>query len=68
MSFQDLIRSANVRGLLLGEWADWKIFRDMRTRTSHTHDERVALAVVEGIPRFLAEARHLHQQLARRLS
>lgn len=68
MSFQDLIRSANARDLLLGEWADWKTFRDMRSRTSHTYDEAVALAVVAGIPRFLAEARHLYKQLAQRLS
>ncbi|TCK71126.1 nucleotidyltransferase substrate binding protein (TIGR01987 family) [Lonepinella koalarum] len=28
MSFQDLIRSGNEKGLLLGEWKDWKTYRD----------------------------------------
>lgn len=56
MSFQDLIRTANEQGLLQGDWTDWKQYRDMRSRTSHTYDEAVALAVVQGIEKFLAEA------------
>ena len=43
MSFQDLIRTANEQSLLQGDWADWKQYRDMRRRTSHTYDEAVAL-------------------------
>ncbi|URD67115.1 nucleotidyltransferase substrate binding protein [Conchiformibius steedae DSM 2580] len=39
MSFQDLIRTANEQNLLLGDWTDWKQYRDMRARTSHTYDE-----------------------------
>lgn len=68
MSFQDLIRSANERGLLLGAWSDWRRYRDMRARTSHSYDEAVALDVVTGIPSFLAEARHLHEQLKARIA
>lgn len=68
MSFQNLIRSGNEQNLLLGEWPDWKIFRDIRARTSHTYDQAVALNVVAAIPRFLQEARHLYQQLEERLS
>ena len=56
MTFQDLIRTANEQGLLLGDWSDWRQYRDMRSRTSHTYDEAVALAVVQGIEKFLAEA------------
>lgn len=63
--FQYLIRSANEYGLLLGDWSAWKAYRDMRAKTSHTYDEDVALVVVAGIPAFLAEARHLHDQLVR---
>ena len=33
MSFQDIIRTANEQNLLLGNWADWKQYRDMRART-----------------------------------
>ncbi len=67
MSFQDLIRTANEHGLLLGTWPDWRRHRDMRAKTSHTYDETVALDVVGGIPGFLAEARYLHDQLTARL-
>lgn len=64
--FQYLIRSANEQGLLLSAWPEWRHFRDMRSKTSHTYDETVALKVVEGIPDFLNEARHLLAELERR--
>ena len=67
MSFQDLIRSGNEHGLLLGAWPDWKSYRNMRFKTSHTYDEDIALQVVAGILPFLAEARHLRDQLKARL-
>jgi nucleotidyltransferase substrate binding protein (TIGR01987 family) len=63
MPFADLIRTANEQGLLLGNWTDWKRFREMRSRTSHAYDEEVALGVVEGIPAFLAEGEFLLKQL-----
>lgn len=68
MSFQDIIRSANEKGLLLGNWADWRQYRDMRSRTSHTYDEEIALQVVAGIPKFLSEAQFLRTQLQTRLT
>ena len=68
MPFQDLIRSGNEQNLLLGAWPDWKRYRDMRSKTSHTYDEDVALAVVAGIPGFLAEAVHLRERLKARLA
>lgn len=64
MSFQDLIRTANEQNLLLGDWTDWKQYRDMRVRTSHTYDEETALAVVAGIEKFLTEAQFLQQRLS----
>ncbi len=67
MAFQDLIRSGNEQGLLLGEWSHWKRYRDMRSKTSHTYDEKVALEVVSTIPDFLNEARYLRDQLNGRL-
>jgi nucleotidyltransferase substrate binding protein (TIGR01987 family) len=66
MPFGDLIRTGNEQGLLLGNWPDWKGYREMRGKTSHTYDEGVALQVVAGIPAFLAEARHLLEQLKKR--
>lgn len=68
MPFQDLIRSANEQGLLLGDWPRWRAYRDMRARTSHTYDEAVALQVVAGIPAFLDEAATLCARLRDRLS
>ena len=63
MTFQDLIRSANEQGLLLGDWPDWRGFREMRARTSHAYNEDVAIEVVKNIPRFVEEAIYLRNQL-----
>ncbi len=68
MPFADLIRSANEKGLLLGDWPLWHGYRDMRSKTSHTYDEDIALQVVAGIPAFLAEAQFLAAALTQRLS
>lgn len=63
MAFQDMIRMGNERGLLLGDWPAWRKYREMRSRTSHTYDEEVAIEVVKGIPAFQREAAHLLQRL-----
>ncbi len=68
MTFQDLVRTANEQGLLLGNWLDWRGFRDMRTRTSHTYDENTALDVVSRIPRFIEEMIYLRNKLQERLT
>lgn len=68
MSFADLIRSGNEQGLLLGTWPEWRRYRDMRAKTSHTYNEDAALEVVADIPSFLAEARYLFTQLSERLT
>nr|VFJ77264.1 MAG: nucleotidyltransferase substrate binding protein, HI0074 family [Candidatus Kentron sp. FW] len=63
MAFADLIRHANERGLLCGDWPIWRGYREMRAKTSHTYDEGIALEVVAGIPGFLEEARFLYDRL-----
>ena len=68
MTFQDLIRTGNEQDVLLGDWPDWRGFREMRGKTSHTYNEDVALEVVGGIPRFLEEAIHLRDKLHERLA
>lgn len=68
MPFQDLIRTGNEQGLLLGSWPDWRLYREMRGKTSHSYDEAVALEVVAGIPKFLAEASFLSEQLQKRMA
>ncbi|BDV37460.1 nucleotidyltransferase substrate binding protein [Methylocystis bryophila] len=66
MAFQDLIRTGNERGLLLGDWPAWRKFRDMRNIVSHAYNEAKALSVVSGVEPFLAEAKYLRDQLRRR--
>lgn len=66
MDFPDLIRSGNEQGLLLGDWPQWRTYRTIRGKTSHTYDEAMAADVVEGIPAFLDEARYLLEQIQKR--
>ncbi len=68
MTFQHLIRSGNEQELLRGDWSAWRKYREMRSKTSHTYDEDVALEVVDGIPDFLEEAQYLIKQLQSRLA
>lgn len=68
MPFQDMIRSANEQNLLRSDWPRWRLFREMRSKTSHTYDEEIALEVVSGIPAFLDEAVFLRDRLAEKLT
>jgi nucleotidyltransferase substrate binding protein (TIGR01987 family) len=68
MPFADLVRTANAQGLLRGDWPVWRRFREMRARTSHTFDAKVAAQVASAIPGFLEEAEHFCAELQRRLA
>ncbi|MBE7159562.1 MAG: nucleotidyltransferase substrate binding protein [Rhodospirillales bacterium] len=68
MAFQDLIRTANQQGLLLGDWPTWHRYRDLRARTSHTYRADTAEAVAAAIPAFLKEAEFLRDQLHARVA
>ena len=68
MSFADLIRSANKQNLLLGNWQNWKKYRDMRNRTSHTYDEQIAISIVAEIPDFLKEIQYLLVKIKERMN
>lgn len=68
MPFQDIIRTGSEQSLLLGDWPAWRKYREMRSKTSHTYDEDVALEVVAGIPTFLEEASYLRDQVKARLA
>jgi len=63
MQFADLIRSGNEQSLLQSDWSSWKIFREMRAKTSHTYDESVAQRVVTVIPDFIEEVSFFYAQL-----
>lgn len=67
MTFAELIRAGNDRGLLRGEWPVWRHFRDIRTRTTHTYDADTAAEVVREIPAFLEEAAYLCAELEKRV-
>ncbi len=67
MSFQDLIRSGNECGLLLSDWPQWRQFREMRAKTSHTYDEGTALDVVAGLADFIKEVEYLYHQILDRI-
>lgn len=66
MTFAQLVRAGNERGLLRGEWPAWRRFRDIRTRTTHTYDAGTASEVVREIPPFIEEAEYLCGELERR--
>jgi len=59
MPFRNLIQSGYEQGLLQGQWADWRSYRNMYVNCSHCHEEEIALQVIAGIPAFLAEATYL---------
>lgn len=63
LSFSELIRAANERGVLQGDWSDWRVYREMRNLTSHTYNEKVAIKVVRDIPKFLTEIEFLITKL-----
>jgi len=46
-TFAELIRTGNKKGLLLSEWARWKIYRQARNDGSHTYNENKASDVYE---------------------
>lgn len=68
MSFADLIRAGNARGLVRSDWPAWRRFREMRSRTSHAYDARLAAEVTSAIPAFLEEAEHFCAELRRRIA
>ncbi|MEY3642539.1 MAG: hypothetical protein RLZZ149_467, partial [Pseudomonadota bacterium] len=63
MSFADLIRSGNEQALLRSDWTKWKVYREMRAKTSHTYDENTAVEVVSVISDFILEAQYLLDRL-----
>lgn len=68
LPFADLIRSGQAQGLLRRGWPEWRRFREMRARTSHTYAADAADLVVAAIPSFLEEVEHLFTELEKRLT
>lgn len=66
LTFSNMIRIANEKGLLRSDWKKWRTYRQARTDSSHTYDEDKAEAVFAVAPDFLEEARYLFQTLTER--
>jgi len=63
LSFNQLIRDANERGVLLGNLENWTKYREKRNITSHTYDEAKALEVISIVEDFAKEAEFLLNKL-----
>ena len=63
LSFQELIREANEKNLLLTDWETWKLYRVYRGTTSHAYNQDKANEIYNEIPGFLNEIQFLIKQL-----
>ena len=65
-TFNELIRKANEKGLLLGNLENWAVYRQKRNITSHTYDEKKALEVISIMDNFIKEIDFLMTELKTR--
>ena len=63
LTFPELIRIGNERGLLLSSWERWKNYRTARSEIHQSYDESKAVEVMRIVPDFLAEGRALLEKL-----
>ena len=66
MSFNDIIRKANIKGLLNGNLETWQKYREMRNITSHTYEEEKALEVISIVNNFLYDSEFLLNNLKKK--
>jgi len=66
MSFQDLIRTGNEKGLLNSSVGVWLSYRDKRNITSHTYDSGKANDVILAAPKLYEEAKYLLDRITER--
>mgnify|MGYP006217407835 CR=1 FL=1 len=62
LSFNDLLRQGADAGLL-PDPLQWRRWRELRNRTSHSYDEEQAQAIAAETPAFLRDARALLDRL-----
>lgn len=63
LTFNDLIRTANEKGILYGNLADWALYRRRRNITSHTYNLEKANMVLEIIEQFSNEIAFLLEKI-----
>ena len=66
--FERLICIAHDWDLLLGDWPQWREYRRMVGKIGQIDDEKIALELVAGIPRFLEEVVYLRDRLRERIA
>jgi nucleotidyltransferase substrate binding protein (TIGR01987 family) len=66
MSYAEVVRTANERGLMRADWRLWSQFRVARNLTAHAYSEPKAEEIVVIIPSFYAEAKYLYDKMAER--
>ena len=65
-SFNELIRTANEKGLLLGNLENWNNYRLKRNITSHTYDADKAQEIISIVDNFYNEVKFLYKELEKR--
>lgn len=66
LSFSNLIRLSNEKGLLLSDLKKWVVYRSNRNITSHAYDDDKAAQIFLHLPAFLKEAQFLYDQLQKK--
>jgi nucleotidyltransferase substrate binding protein (TIGR01987 family) len=66
LSFQDLIRVGFERDLLKHSWQQWKIFRELRNKTSHTYNEEFVQEILAELDSFLIDVNFLKDKINER--
>ena len=65
-SFNELIRTANEKGLILGNLENWNNYRLKRNITSHTYDADKAQEIISIVDNFCNEVKFLYKELEKR--
>ena len=63
LSFNDMIRTANEKDILLGNLTNWALYRQRRNITSHTYNIEKAKQVLDIIEPFCAEIEYLVEKI-----
>lgn len=66
LSFNDMIRTANEKSLLLNNLEVWNNYRLKRNITSHTYDEEKAQDIISIVDNFYKEVEFLFLELEKR--
>lgn len=66
LSFNDVIRTANEKNLLLNNLEVWNNYRLKRNITSHTYDEEKAQDIISIVDNFYKEVEFLFLELEKR--